>query len=44
MLTSLSHEGRVLPQHRCRRLGQRDGHLQGQLPLHVGQVGVGAQL
>lgn len=43
-LTGLSHDGRVLPQHGCRRLGQRDDHLQGQLPLHVGQVGVGAQL
>lgn len=43
-LTSLSHDGRVLPQHGRRRLRQRDDHLQRQLPLHVGQVGVGAQL
>lgn len=43
-LTALGHDGGVLPQHGGGRFGQGDDDLQGQLPLHVGQVGVATQL
>jgi len=43
-LTALGHDGGVFAQHGGGRLRQCDDHLQSQLPLHVVEVGVGAQL